>query len=162
MALGSGRQELVAFSDADWASDKETRKSNSGYIFMLNGGTISWKCQKQSCIALSSTEAEYVALSETCREMIWLKKILRDFGIRNKQPTILNTDNQSAMKLTWSENFSDKTKHIDLKHHYAKLMHQEGKINLQYVPTEHNIADLLTKPLEGIRIKYLRELANLV
>jgi len=101
LRLGSTKKEekniLVGYSDANWAQDVEDRKSNSGYLFKFNGGTISWVCRKQSCVALSSTEAEYIALAEACQEAVWLRNLLEDFNEKQEQPTIIFEDNKAAL-----------------------------------------------------------------
>lgn len=155
-------QELMSFSDANWAEDKTTRKSNSGYICKINGGTVSWSCRKQDIIALSSTEAEYVALSETCKETIWLKRLVNFFDANLTFPIKIDTDSQSCMKMISNEKLSYRTKHIDTKFHFSKDLVSRGKIMLEYVATDVNIADLFTKPLASTKISHLRTLAGLV
>ena len=92
-------QSLFSFSDANWAEDRNTRKSNSGYLCNVNGGAVSWSCRKQDLIALSSTEAEYIALSETCKETIWLKRLMKLFDANDCSPTLILTDSQSCLKM---------------------------------------------------------------
>jgi transposase InsO family protein len=157
----SGNQELMGYSDANWAEDRHDRKSNSGYIFKLFGGIISWACRKQSCIALSSTEAEYIALSEACQEFIWLKKLCGEFDINVSLGTKIYVDNQSAAKMSENQKFSNRTKHVDTKYHFIKDLVGSDIIQLEYVCSEDNVADLLTKPLGPTRINYLRNLIQL-
>lgn len=121
-------QELFGYADANWAEDRNGRKSNSGYVFYLNGGVINWTCRKQSCVSLSSTEAEFIALSEACQEMSWLRRLLQDMHHEIVQPTILYEDNQSCLKLIKEENFSNRTKHIDTKYHFVKDYIDKGII----------------------------------
>lgn len=155
---------LQIYSDANWAEDPSDRKSNSGFICMLNGGTISWCCRKQNVVALSSTEAEYIALTETCKEVVWLKEVSKcfDFDKHVFGKIKIYTDNQSCMAIVKNENFSNRTKHIDARYHFIRNMVTEGKIYLEYVPTETNVADLLTKPLGPARIESLRKLAGMI
>lgn len=161
LILGSKKEEekniLVGYSDADWAQDVEDRKSNSGYLFKFNGGTISWACRKQSCVALSSTEAEYVALAEACQEAVWLQNLLKDFNEEQVQPTVIFEDNQSCIKLVSKDKYSKRTKHISTKYNYVKDLSDTGITCYKYCPTEIMIADILTKPLEWIRLKNLRQ-----
>ena len=156
--------KLSVYSDANWAEDKSDRKSNTGFICMLNGGTVSWCCRKQSVVALSSTEAEYIALTETCKEVVWLKELAKGFDIDAEvfRKVKLCTDNQSCMAIVKNENFSNRTKHIDARYHYIRSLVTDGKVYLEYVPTEVNIADLLTKPLGPTRISELMRLAGLL
>ncbi|XP_057333932.1 uncharacterized protein LOC130673055 [Microplitis mediator] len=88
-------RELYGYADANWAGSTKDRKSNSGYIFIFLGGTISWSCKKQECVSVSSTEAEIVALAETSREAVWLRKVLEFMDEEQRSPTVINKDNQS-------------------------------------------------------------------
>jgi hypothetical protein len=153
--------ELHAFSDSDWAESREDRKSHSGLYCFVNGGAIMWSCRKQSVTALSSAEAEYVALSETSKEVLWLRRIAEHFEIKSTGPTRVLTDSQSAMAMVENDRFSHRTKHIDTKFHFVKSLVEEKVIKLEYEPTASNVADLLTKPLGGNKIAQLRELAGL-
>jgi hypothetical protein len=114
-----------------------------------------WSCRKQSVTALSSAEAEYVALSETCKEVLW-----HYFGIKSSGSIRVLTvlDSQSAMAIVENDRFSHRTKHIDTKFHFIKSSVGDKIIKLEYEPTATNVADLLTKPLGGNKIAQLREL----
>ena len=157
----NGYLSLHAYSDANWAENRTNRKSNSGYICMVNGGTISWACRRQDCVSLSSTEAEYIALSESIQEMIWIKNICRDFKIVDNEAIKIYEDNQSCIKMTEKFKFSNRTKHIDTKYHFIKDLKEKKEVDVEYCATKNNIADMLTKPLTGERIKKLRGAANL-
>lgn len=152
---------LTGYADADWAEDKKDRKSNSGFLFKYNGGAIAWACRKQSCIALSTTEAEYVALAEASQEAIWIRRLLDDFGEEQRLATTMYEDNQSCLKLIKNKRHSNRTKHIDTKYHFVRDLVEKGIINPQYCPTEDMIADLLTKPLGPKKMRDLRELCQL-
>ena len=156
----SRTQKLFAFSDANWAECPLTRKSNTGYACMVNGGMVAWCCRKQDLVSLSSTEAEYIALSETCKEIIWLK-ILIKFFIPDNSPTEIFTDSQSCLKFIKNDKFSNRTKHIDTKFHFVKDCVSNDLVYLNYVETNENIADMFTKPLGSVKLKYLRELAGI-
>jgi len=108
---------LEAFSDADFAGDSETRKSTSGYIIFFAGGPISWRSRKQSLIAQSTTEAEYVAAAECCKELVYLKSLLEEL-LNDKIEIQLNMDSQSAMMLIINGIINKKSKHIEVKFHY--------------------------------------------
>jgi hypothetical protein len=149
---------LEAYSDANWAEDQNDRKSNSGYMCML-GGTVSWACRKQNCVSLSSTEAEYIALAETCQEVIWLRNLCKEFEI-DCQTTTVHVDNQSCVKMCENRKFSNRTKHVDTKYHFTADLKSKEVVDFKYCPTEENIADMLTKPLKNIRLKYLRIAGN--
>ncbi|XP_075158045.1 uncharacterized protein LOC142231315 [Haematobia irritans] len=112
------RDTLIGYADANWAEDKVDRKSNSGYVFQLNGGSISWACRKQTCVSRSSTEAEFISLSEACKEAIWLRRLLNDMEISQTSPTVIYEDNQSCLRLIKEEKLSNRTKDIDTKIHF--------------------------------------------
>lgn len=151
---------LIGYSDADWAECRTDRKSNSGFIFKFNHGTISWACRKQSCVTLSSTEAELVALCEASKEAIWLRRLLFDLGEVQQQSTIIFEDNQSCIKQLQSEKFSNRTKHVDTKFHFIKDLNDK-ELTFIYCPTEDMVADILTKPLQRVRTEKLRHLCGL-
>lgn len=156
------KEKLFAHSDANWAEDRRDRKSNSGYLCKINGGTVSWSCRKQDLVTMSTTEAEYVALSETCKEMSWLKRISKEMKINVPAVTTIFTDSQSAMNMINNQKFSNRTKHIDIKYHFVKDQVMTGEVKLEYVSTDKNIADMLTKPLGATKIAQLREAAGLI
>lgn len=148
---------LVGYADANWAEDRSDRKSNSGYIFFVFGMPVSWTCKKQSCVALSSTEAEFISLSEACKEAVWLRRLLNDFNQHLNTPTVIFEDNQSCLKLIQDEKLSNRSKHIDTKCYFVKDHVQRKDVLCEYCPTEFMLADMLTKPLAAKRLEYLRE-----
>lgn len=152
--------DLFGYADANWAEDRLDRKSNSGYVFMFNGGVVSWMCRKQGCVALSSTEAEFIALSEACQEAIWLRKVLTDLNFKIDSPTLIFEDNQSCLKLIVGEKLSKRTKHVDTKKHFVRDHVDGGDIRCEYCSTDDMIADLFTKPLAEARFKKLREMCG--
>lgn len=154
--------ELIGYADANWAEDRQTRKSNSGYVFFLNGGVISWCCRKQTCVSLSSTEAEYIALSEACQETLWLRRLLQDMHQDINSATTIYEDNQSCLCMVKGGKFSNRTKHIDTKYHFVKDCVDKQLIECKYCPTDIMVADLLTKPLSANRHALLREKCKVV
>lgn len=103
----SNELELIGYLDADWGGDLNDRKSTSGYIFKVSGGSVSWRSKKQTCVALSTAEAVYVALSAAVQESLWLKQLISELTISNETPTIIFEDNQSAIAMTHNPNFMD-------------------------------------------------------
>ena len=152
---------LSGYADADWASDVQSRKSTSGYIFQLAGSTISWRSQKQSVVALSTTEAEYVSLSSASQEAIWLRRLLKDLLVDVSKPTIINEDNQGAICLTKNTKGHSRAKHIDIKYHFIRENVQNKEIELKYCPTDKMVADILTKALPRQRFEDLRSLMGI-
>ena len=142
-----GEVEPLAYSDADWGSDANDRKSISGYIFQMSAGPISWQSKKQPTIALSSMEAEYMAESLTARQVIWLRSLTAELGIPYSGPTTLNVDNQGAIDYSNNSINHGRTKHIDIQHHFVREKLISNEIEIQYCATENNLADLFTKAL---------------
>ncbi|UYV70226.1 hypothetical protein LAZ67_7002240 [Cordylochernes scorpioides] len=152
--------ELTGYSDSDYARDIDSRKSTTGYIFMLNHGAVSWSSQKQSTVALSTTESEYIAACAATKEMVWLRRLLKDIGIKMDRPTVLNMDNQAAIKLVQNPEFHKRTKHIDVRYHYIRTKQEDGELITRYVSTLQQTADLLTKPLGPKHFRRLLENLN--
>lgn len=156
----ANKNVLIGFADANWAEDRIDRKSNSGFIFKINGGSINWSCRKQTCVSLSSTEAEFVSLSEACKEAIWLRSLLSDMMLKQCQPTTIFEDNQSVLRMIKDEKLSNRTKHIDTKIYFVKDYVKKNQIVCTYCPTETMIADMMTKPLSTIKLTKFREEAG--
>ena len=146
----------VGFSDADWAGDRNDRKSTSGYCFFLGDNLISWRSCKQSCVALSTAEAEYVALAGASQEALWLKYLLSDLNVNVNDPIVINEDNQSAICIAKNSKGHPKTKHIDIKYHFVRDLVMNGEIKLHYCPTSDMLADIFTKGLSSERFEKLR------
>lgn len=158
LLLGKSKNntDLVGYADANWAENRIDRKSNSGYVFSYLGGTVSWSCKRQSCVSISSTEAEFIALSEACKEAHWIRRLLEDFNRPISTSTNIFEDNQSCLKLIKEEKLSGRSKHIDVRYYFVKDYIEKGFVDCTYCPTENMVADLLTKPLPASRIKMLR------
>ena len=137
---------LLGYSDSDWASSIEDRRSTTGYYFALNasGPPIAWKSRKQPTVALSSCEAEYMALSAATQEAIYLSKVMSYLMI-DVTPMILS-DSQSALSLIQNPTNHNHTKHIDIRFHFIREKYANGVVDLRYVPRDDNVADLFTKP----------------
>lgn len=146
--------EVVGYCDADWGSDPEQRKSTSGYVFLASGGAISWSCKKQPTVALSTCEAEYMAVSAAVQEASWWRGISSLFG--ETQAIQINCDNQSCIAIAKNGGYNPRTKHIDIRHHYIREALDRGVVNLAYVSTDEQIADGLTKPLQKPKLEYFR------
>jgi hypothetical protein len=154
-------QPLITFTDANWAEERFNRKSTGGFICQLYGSTICWSSRKQDVVSISTTESEYYALAEAIRESIWLRNLLLFFDIKIESPIPLFIDSQSCINMVTNEKFSNRTKYIDVRYHFAKDAVRNQIVQLKYVPTYDNVADMLTKPLAGTKIKLLRELAQI-
>ena len=143
---GLNKEGFMAFTDADWAADKISRKSVTGYIVTLAGGAISWVSRKQKTIALSSTEAEYMSMSDTSRQIVWIESLMQELSFPI-DTIFLCCDNQGAMFLASNPAQEHRSKHIDIKYHYIRECVEKQKVKLTYVPTNEQIADIMTKNL---------------
>ena len=157
ICFGSKGTCVEGYTDADYAGDMDKRRSTSGYVFMFTGGAVSWRSRLQDCTSMSTTEAEYIAASEACKEAIWLARLVRDLGITVEMPT-LHCDSQSAIMLAKNPVFHAKTKHIDVKYHFIRDMLEDKLMELVKVHTDDNPADLMTKGLPPVRFAHCRAL----
>uniref|UniRef100_A0AAV1UB76 RxLR effector candidate protein n=1 Tax=Peronospora matthiolae TaxID=2874970 RepID=A0AAV1UB76_9STRA len=149
---------ICGYTDADWAGDIESRRSTSGYVFMMNGECISWKSQKQRTVALSSTEAEYMALSEATKEAVWLKVLLGELGEMTSDEAIkMYEDNQGSIALAKNPEFHKRTKHIDIRYHFVRKRVESGEVVLEYCPTQDMLADMMTKPIAAVQFENIRD-----
>jgi hypothetical protein len=150
--------QLCGYVDASWGEDPDTRRSQSAYVFMLGGAAISWCSRLQKSVAHSSTEAEYMSLSDAAREALYLRKLYADvFGVEHKLPVVLFEDNQSALKSAGNPDGVTRIKHMDIRYHFIKDVVAQGLVKLVYIPTEEQAADCLTKSLERIKVVKFRQ-----
>ncbi len=153
---------MRGFSDSDYAGDPSTRRSTSGFIFVLCGGPVAWSSRRQPCVALSSTEAEFVASCDAAKEGVWLKRLLSEMMPGFNGPIPLMCDNQSAIQLVRNPVFHQRTKHIDVRFCFVRERQETGDINVLYIPSVDPLADPLTKPLRNPRFTILRELSGII
>jgi hypothetical protein len=155
--VSDGEVKLQGYIDSDWAGSAVDRKRTSGCCFSLGLGTISWLSRKQSSVALSTIEAEYIAASVASREAMWLRKFLVGLFDLELKPTLIYCDNQSCVKLLENLVFHDKSKHIEIKYHFIQDMVQKGAVELWYISTNEQITNILTKPLFKVKYGYFRD-----
>lgn len=146
---------LEGYVDADWAGDQSDRRSTNGYLLLLNDSAISWASKKQTTVSLSTTESEFVAAAGAAQEAIWLRNILADLGFEQPNPTRINEENQSCIKLANSTKAFTRIKHLSIKYHFLKDLVQAKIVELHYCPTDKMLADVLTKALSAPRFKSL-------
>lgn len=156
----SASDHIIGFTDADWASNEEDRHSISGYVFQMSGGPISWKCSKQASVSLSSCEAEYIALSLGSQEAIFWHNFQKE--ISQEKIVEINCDNQSAMVLAENNGYSPRTKHISIRYHFVREAIKNGYVQVKYVPTNLQTADILTKGLQKTKHSEMCKLLNLI
>ncbi|KAG0598392.1 hypothetical protein M758_12G069100 [Ceratodon purpureus] len=155
--------ELQGFTDADWAADAHDRKSTTGFVFFLGSTPITWNSRKQPTVALSSTESEYMALTERTKEAVWLRCLLGEIhALNRKTPTTIHGDNQGSLNLAHNPIYHGRTKHIEVRHHFIMEKIQSGEINLEFTPTIDQLADILTKALGRTAFERFRDQLGLV
>ena len=140
-----GNWELRAFCDSDWAGNKDDRRSITGYCIYLQGCLVAWKSRAQKNVTLSSSEAEYVAISEVCTEIMFIKTVLTFLGVEMKRPIQVNCDNVGAIFLSHNAKASARTKHIDIRYHFIREHVVDGLVEIVFVRSEENDADIFTK-----------------
>jgi hypothetical protein len=152
---GMGEPRLLGYSDADWAGDVDDRKSTSGMVFFLGGSVVCWQSQKQKAIALSTCEAEYISATTAACQGVWLRRMIRELRGEERSTTIL-IDNQSAIQLCKNPVFHDRSKHIETRYHFIRECVQDGRINVEHINTNEQLADIMTKALPRARFQELR------
>ena len=145
---------------SDWAGDLDDRKSTSGYIFQLSGAAISWTSKKQACVALSTAEAEYIALASAAQEAVWVRQLLTDLRSDPEEATRIYEDNQAAICLAKNPQFYGRTKHIRIKYHFIREQVENGNVELSFNRAEEMVADVLPKGL-GEQLRKLRKMSGL-
>ncbi|CAM9000587.1 unnamed protein product [Rhodiola kirilowii] len=146
---------LVGFCDADWAGNAEDRKSTSGGCFFLGNNLVSWFSKKQNSILLSTAEAEYIAAGSCCTQLLWMKQMLSEYGVEQKE-MIMYCDNMSAISISKNPVQHSRTKHIDIRHHFIRELVEQKVVSLQHVTTDKQLAVIFTKPLDDAQFETLR------
>ena len=143
---GDSRLGLIAGTDSDWASDPYTRRSQTGFFLKLANGIFSWQSRAQKTIALSSTEAEYMAMSDCSRQVVWVRNLLAELGY-NVRHIPLSGDNQGSIFIGSNPVTESRSKHIDIRYHYIREVYDKGIVDIFYIDGNDNPADIFTKPL---------------
>lgn len=146
---------LEAYCDADYAGDIDSRRSTTGYLFLLNGGAISWSSRLQQTVAASTTEAEYMAAAASIKEALWMRRLLAELG-HDPGTILIKADSQSAIKLLKNPIVSMRSKHIDVIYHFARERVARNDVAFVYVRTDHMAADSLTKALPAPKFTFCR------
>ncbi|XP_040372964.1 secreted RxLR effector protein 161-like [Rosa chinensis] len=156
--IKGGAEELMAFTDSDYAGDVEDRRSTSGYVFLMGAGAVAWSSRKQPLVALSTTESEFVAAATCACQGVWMRRILKKLGYSQEGCTIVKCDNSSAIKLSKNPIMHGRSKHIDVRFHFLRDLTKDGVVELVHCGTQDQVADLMTKPLKLDAFLKLRKL----
>lgn len=151
---------VQGYTDSDFAGDLDRQRSTSGYVFTVGGNTVSWRSSIQPVVALSTTEAEYIALSEAIKEAIWIKGLLYEMGFEQQKVSVW-CDSQSAVSLSKNKVFHERTKHMAVKYSFVKDIVEEGEIEVLKIHTSRNPADMLTKCIPVQKFEAALELLKL-
>jgi hypothetical protein len=150
---------LCGYTDSDWAGDKDDKKSTSRACQFLGRSLVCWSSKKQNCISLSTAEAEYIATASGCIHFLWMRQTLKEYGVNCDKVPLL-CDNESAIKIAYNPVQYSRTKHIEIRNHFIRDHVAHGDIELAYVCTKDQLADIFTKPLDEARFGYLRNKLN--
>lgn len=154
--LPAPKLTIEAFSDADYASCTDNRRSTTGYVVYFGDNRVTWSARKQKVVSRSSTESEYRALAQTSTEVLWLQSLLTELKVPLASPTaIIWCDNQGAGSLAGNPVFHARTKHVDVDVHFIRDLVASKAVEVRYIPTSEQLADLFTKPLPEARFHFL-------
>jgi hypothetical protein len=138
---------LTAYCDADWGGDLDDRKSTTGYCVFINDNLVCWNTKKQPTVAQSTAEAELMGITDVCKDVCWWRMLIGEIGYSVELPVIIHVDNQAAIKICTNDTDHDRTKHIDIKHYFVRDLIIKREIELKWIPTDKQLADMFTKAL---------------
>ena len=161
---GTELQPPVVYVDADWAGDRETRRSMCGFVAMMSGTAVAWCARQQEVVAMSSAESEYISMCNGAKETAWIRRLFIGLQVlpEIEAPTFMYVDNQAAIALAHNAAVNRRNKHIDVRYHYIRQVVQDGTITIEYCPTDEMVADMLTKALGRVKLQKFVKLAGLV
>lgn len=151
----------IGYCDSDYAGDLNSRKSTSGHVVTINNSPISWASRVQKSVALSTTEAEYYAITDCAKDILWYQQLFVDLAIKLIKPTIIFSDNQGAIKLSKNAVFHKRSKHVDVRMHFIRDHQSKGNMLLQYIPTSNQPADMFTKALASPALNNCKQMLNI-
>ena len=157
VTFGGSAEPLVGYADADYGGDVDSRRSTTGYVFLVYGGAASWSSRLQPTVAASTVEAEYMSAAGAAKEALWFRKLCGDLELPVRAVQIYG-DNQGALNLLKHPLASQRTKHIDVMHHFVRERVARGELKFEYVPTKQMVADVFTKPLDAGQFRACREM----
>ncbi|KAH9682249.1 hypothetical protein KPL71_027276 [Citrus sinensis] len=160
LCYGGSEFTVRGYVDSDFAGDLDKRKSTTGYVFTLAGAAVSWVSKLQTVVALSTTEAEYMAVTQACKEAIWIQRLLEELG-HKQQKIPVYCDSQSALHIARNPAFHSRTKHLGVQYHFVREVMEDGSVDLQKIHTKENLADVLTKPINADKFIWSRSSCGL-
>ncbi|KAH9670424.1 hypothetical protein KPL70_016984 [Citrus sinensis] len=160
LCYGGSEFTVRGYVDSDFAGDLDKRKSTTSYVFTLAGAAISWVSKLQIVVALSTTEAEYMATTQACKEAIWIQRLLEELGHKQQKIPVF-CDGQSALHIARNPAFHSRTKHIGVQYHFVREVVEDGSVDLQKIHTKENLADVLTKPINTDKFVWSRSSCGL-
>ncbi|GKE04629.1 hypothetical protein Tco_1396647 [Tanacetum coccineum] len=160
LCYGESGLAVKGYVDSDYAGDLDGSKSTTGYVFTLFGRIVSWISKLQSVVAMSTTEAEYIAAAQASKEAVWLKMLLEELGHEQEKITLF-CDNQSALYLARNPAFHSKTKHIRVQYHFVREKVEEGTLDMYKIHTDDNVADYMTKAINCDKFIWCRSSCDL-
>ncbi|XP_059223384.1 uncharacterized protein LOC131997099 [Stomoxys calcitrans] len=147
---------IKGYCDADWAGNIDDRQSTTGYVFLHQSSAVSWATKKQKTVALSSTEAEFMSLTAAIQESVYLKKLEMELNPKIEEAMKIFCDNKGAIQVALNNNYSNRTKHVDIKAKFIRQKIDEEEVTLEYIPTNEMLADVFTKAVSSQKLQYLR------
>lgn len=157
-----GNNELQVYTDSDYAGDLDDRRSTSGFVFLIAGGVVSWSSKKQPIVALSTTEAEYIAAVSCATQGIWIMRVLGRIRKNQESCITIKCDNSSIIQLSKNPVLHGRSKRIEVRIHYLRDLTKEGKVKLVHCGTQDQLADIMTKPLKLDTFRKLKKLLGIV
>ena len=152
---------LARFSDSDWAGNANDRKSTTGGCFYVGANLVAWMSKKQNSVSLSTAEAEYITIGSSCSQLLWMKKLLRDYGI-SQDTVVVYCDNSSAIDISQNPVQHFMTKHIEIRYHFIRDLVERKIVAFEYILTERQNADIFTKPLDRSKFEILRQVIGVI
>ena len=153
---------MIAYTDADWASYVDDRKSTSGGAFYLGKSMVAWLSKKKISISLSTAEAEYIAAAACCTQVMWMKQTIQDLKVSIDEPISIKCDNTSAISISKNPVLRSKIKNIPIKYHFLREQVAQKLVKLEYVPTKEQTIEIFTKTLAKEPFEYLRDKLGVV
>ena len=152
---------LTGFSDSDQVGNVDDRKSTTGRCFYVRANLVAWMSKNQNSMSLSIAEAEYIAVRSCCSQLLWMKKVLTDYGI-SQDTMIVYCDNSNAIDISKNPIQHSKTKHIEIRYHFIRDLVERKIVYLEYIPTERQNTDIFTKPLDRSKFETLRQVIGMI